>query len=98
MRNGHLTLNEALGEAGGINPVTGDARQVYVIRRSSAKSMVYQLDANAPGALAMAEGFELNPKDVVYVAATPLTNWNRTISAMIPGALPTAVIASTPGR
>lgn len=98
MRNGRLTLNEALGEAGGINPVTGDARQVYVIRRSSAKSMVYQLDANAPGALAMAEGFELNPKDVVYVAATPLTNWNRTISALIPGALPTAVIATTPGR
>ncbi len=98
MRNGRLTLNEALGEAGGINPVTGDARQVYVIRRSSAESLVYQLDANAPGALAVAEGFELSPKDVVYVAATPLTNWNRTISALIPGALPTAVIATTPGR
>jgi polysaccharide export outer membrane protein len=98
MRNGRLTLTEALGEAGGINPVTGDARQVYVVRRNSQSSVVYQLDANAPGALAMAEGFELNPRDVVYVAATPLTNWNRTISAMIPGALPTAVIATTPGR
>ncbi len=96
MRNGRLTLNEALGEAGGINPVTGDARQVYVVRRTQDESVVYQLDANAPGALAMAEGFELSPKDVVYVAATPLTNWNRTISAMIPGALPTAVIATTP--
>lgn len=98
MRNGRLTLNEALGESGGINPVSGDARQVYVVRRDSSQSVVYQLDANAPGALAMAEGFELNPKDVVYVAATPLTNWNRTISALIPGALPTAVIATTPGR
>lgn len=98
MRNGRLTLNEALGESGGINPVSGDARQVYVVRRSRSESLVYQLDANAPGALAMAEGFELNPKDVVYVAATPLTNWNRTISALIPGALPTAVIATTPGR
>ncbi len=98
MRNGRLSLNEALGEAGGINPVTGDARKVYVVRRSDSESRVYQLDANAPGALAMAEGFELEPKDVVYVAATPLTNWNRTISAMIPGSLPTAVIATTPGR
>jgi polysaccharide export outer membrane protein len=98
MRNGRLTLNEALGEAGGINPVTGDARQVYVIRRSSSESRVYQLDANSPGALAVAESFELSPKDVVYVAATPLTNWNRTISALIPGALPGAVIAGTPGR
>jgi polysaccharide export outer membrane protein len=98
MRNGRLTLNEALGEAGGINPVTGDARQVYVIRRSSSESRVYQLDANSPGALAIAESFELSPKDVVYVAATPLTNWNRSISALIPGALPGAVIAGTPGR
>lgn len=98
MRNGRLTLNEALGEAGGINPVTGDARQVYIVRRTQDESAVYQLDANAPGALAMAESFELNPKDVVYVAATPLTNWNRTISALIPGALPTAVIATTPNR
>jgi polysaccharide export outer membrane protein len=96
MRNGRLTLNEALGEAGGINPVSGDARKVYVVRRTDQESRVYQLDANAPGALAMAEGFELEPKDVVYVAATPLTNWNRTISAMIPGSLPTAVIATTP--
>jgi polysaccharide export outer membrane protein len=46
----------------------------------------------------MAEGFELYPKDVVYVAATSLVNWNRTISALIPGSLPTAVIATTPGR
>lgn len=96
MRNGRLTLNEALGEAGGINPVTGDARKVYVVRRNGQESIVYQLDANAPGALAMAEGFELHPKDVVYVAATALTNWNRTISALIPGSLPTAVIATTP--
>jgi len=96
MRNGRLTLNEALGEAGGINPVTGDARKVYVVRRTVNTSRVYQLDANAPGALAVAEGFELQPKDVVYVAATPLTNWSRTVSAMIPGSLPTAVIATTP--
>lgn len=98
MRNGRLSLNEALGEAGGINPVTGDAKKVYVIRRNIQESVVYQLDANVPDALALAEGFELKPKDVVYVAPTPLTNWNRTVSALIPGALPNAVIATTPGR
>ena len=56
IRNGRLTLNEALGEAGGINPVTGDARKVYVVRRSTDASRVYQLDANAPGALAVEIG------------------------------------------
>jgi polysaccharide export outer membrane protein len=99
MRNGRLTLNEALGESGGISPISGDASQVYVIRRSGDEPVVYRLDANASGAMALAEGFELEPKDVIYVAATPLTNWHRTISAIFPGALSSAVSAgSTAGK
>jgi polysaccharide export outer membrane protein len=91
MHNGRLTLNEALGESGGINPLSGDASQVYVVRKSATEPVVYRLDAQAPGALALAEGFELSPKDVVYVAATPLANWHRTISQILPGALSSAV-------
>jgi polysaccharide export outer membrane protein len=91
MHNGRLTLNEALGESGGINPLSGDASQVYVVRKSATEPVVYRLDAQAPGALALAEGFELSPKDVVFVAATPLTNWHRTISQILPGALSSAV-------
>jgi polysaccharide export outer membrane protein len=60
--------------------------------------MVYRLDAHAPGALALAEGFELDPKDLIYVAATPLANWHRTISQLFPGALSSAVTAATPIR
>jgi len=96
MHNGRLTLNEALGEAGGVNPISGDGSQIYVIRRNASDQVVYQLDGSTPGALAMAESFELNPKDVVYVAATPLANWNRTISLILPSALSGAVGAVTP--
>lgn len=91
MHNGRLTLNEALGETGGINPLSGDSGQVYVVRKSATEPVVYRLDAKAPGALAMAEAFELNPKDVVYVAATPLANWHRTISQIFPSALSGAI-------
>lgn len=91
MHNGRLTLNEALGESGGINPLSGDSGQVYVVRKSATEPVVYRLDAQAPGALAMAEGFELHPKDVIYVAATPLANWHRTISQILPSALSSAV-------
>ena len=87
MHNGRLTLNEAIGESGGVNPVTGDGRQVYVIRKSATESIIYHLDAGSKAGLAMAEGFELNPKDIVYVAASPLANWNRAISLLFPGAL-----------
>ena len=95
MHDGRLTLNEALGESGGISPLSGDARQVYVVRKSADRTRVFQLDARVAGSLAMAESFELQPKDIVYVAATPLANWNRNLSLLIPGALTSAVSATT---
>lgn len=91
MHNGRLTLNEALGETGGISPLSGDARQIYVVRKTSERTRVFQLDARLTGSLAMAESFELRPKDVIYVAASPLANWNRQISLLFPGALTSAV-------
>jgi polysaccharide export outer membrane protein len=96
MHNGSLTLNEALGEAGGVNPLSGDGSQIYVVRNAGSEQVVYQLDGRSPGALAMAEGFQLNPKDVVYVAATPLANWHRAISLLLPSALSGAVGATNP--
>ncbi|MET0980755.1 MAG: polysaccharide biosynthesis/export family protein [Telluria sp.] len=91
MHNGRLTLNEALGETGGISPLSGDARQIYVVRKTPERTRVFQLDARIAGSLAMAESFELRPKDVVYVAASPLANWNRHLSMLFPGALTSAV-------
>jgi polysaccharide export outer membrane protein len=94
MHDGRLTLNEALGESGGISPLSGDARQVYVVRKMPQRTRVFQLDARVAGSLAMAESFELQPKDIVYVAATPLANWNRNLSLLFPGALTSAVSAA----
>lgn len=91
MHDGRLSLSEALGSAGGINPISGDPRQVYVIRKAEPKARVFLLDARHPGAFAMAEEFMLAPKDVVFVAASPLANWHRTISSLLPGALSSAV-------
>lgn len=91
MHDGRLTLNEALGESGGISPTTGDARQVYVVRKAPDGTRVFQLDARRTGALAMAEGFELRPRDLVYVAASPLANWHRNLSMIFPGALTQAI-------
>jgi polysaccharide export outer membrane protein len=87
MRNGKLTLNEALGDAGGVNPLSGEARQLYVVRNGEdAQPIVYHLDASSPVALALAENFELVPRDVVYVDAAPVARWNRVISLILPSA------------
>ncbi|PLQ00169.1 polysaccharide biosynthesis/export family protein [Cupriavidus pauculus] len=86
-RNGRLTLNEALGEAGGVNPMTSDPRQIYVVRRlESHRPQVFHLDARSPVALALAEGFPLRPRDVVYVDAGDLTRWARVVNQLIPSA------------
>lgn len=98
MHNGRLSLNEALGEAGGVNPISGDSRQVYVVRKTKTVPVVYRLDAYSPGALALAEGFELEPKDIVYVAATTLANWQRTISQLLPGGLSSTLTTVVPPR
>jgi polysaccharide biosynthesis/export protein len=96
MHDGRLTLNEALGETGGVSPLSGDARQIYVVRKTpEGTTRVFQLDARITGSIAMAEEFELRPKDVVYVAASPLANWNRNLSLLFPGALTSAVGVTT---
>jgi polysaccharide export outer membrane protein len=87
MNNGYLTLTEALGEAGGLNLLSSAARQVYVIRNAGASEpIVYNLDAKSPVALAMAENFELHPRDVVYVDTAGLARFSRVIGLIIPTA------------
>lgn len=86
MRNGYLTLQDALAEAGGVNTVSSDPRQIYVIRNTGAETVpqVYHLSARSPVMLALAENFELRPKDVVFVDPAPLALWNRVISLILP--------------
>jgi polysaccharide export outer membrane protein len=87
LRNGRLTLNEALGEAGGVNPNSADPRQIYVVRTAKPEQPeVYHLDAKSPLAYALAEGFELQARDVIYVDPVPLVRWNRVISLILPSA------------
>ncbi len=94
MRNGRMTLNEALGDAGGVNPNSANAEQIYVIRKTdSDKPKVFHLDGNSPVALAVAEGFELEPKDVVYVDARGIVRWSRVMSLLIQPVVGTASIA-----
>jgi polysaccharide biosynthesis/export protein len=87
MHNGRLSLNEALGEAGGPNLVTANTGQIYVIRNTpQGTPAVFHLNASAPSALALADTFQLRPRDVVYIDPVPLVNWNRILSLVIPTA------------
>ena len=87
LRNGELSLNEALGDAGGVSQLSSDARQVYVVRNISVdKHEIFHLDASNPSALALAENFELKAKDVVFVDTASVVRWGRVINNVVPSA------------
>lgn len=85
-----LTLNRVLyGQTRGINPVSGDTSEIYIIRTPSQdriqdRVIAYHLNATNPAALAVASMFELRPNDVVYVNPQPITKWNRVLNQILP--------------
>lgn len=87
MRDGRLSLAQALGESGGINLATANPGQIYVIRRDQGGTpSVFHLDAKNPTMLAVADGFKLQSRDVVYIDPVGLARWNRIISLILPSA------------
>ena len=80
--SGRMPLRQALAEAGGI-PYTGDKSYIQVIRGNIANPKIYTLNwehvIHLPN-----DSLLLMPGDIVYVAAKPITEWNRFISQILP--------------
>ncbi len=97
MRNGRLSLNDALTEVGGINLNTSDPRQIYVIRNlPDGGHTVFHLDAKTASALALAENFALKPKDIVFVDPVPLVVFSRVANLILPSSSTAASIRDLP--
>lgn len=87
-KTSNLTLTQALGRAGGLNPTTSKGKAVYVIRGAEnleqAPAKVFQLNARSPAAFALADQFKVKPGDVVFVGPAGVTRWNRFLSQLLP--------------
>jgi polysaccharide export outer membrane protein len=84
LRSGQLTLSDALSQAGSISPTTADAAQLYVIRGLGEDVRVFHLDATSPVSMILANRFELQPKDIVYVDGSGLVRFSRVLSLLLP--------------
>jgi polysaccharide export outer membrane protein len=87
MRTGKLTLAEAISQAGSLNPGTAEAKQLFVIRApygSTGNPQIYHLDATSPVSMVLANQFDLQPKDVVFVDNGALVKFNRVLSLLLP--------------
>jgi polysaccharide export outer membrane protein len=83
-------LADALLESsGGVLSLTGNPKQIYVLRggadlKNFAPITALHLDAKNAANFFLAARLELRPKDVVFVGTQPITNWNRMINQIIP--------------
>ncbi|MDE1180419.1 polysaccharide biosynthesis/export family protein [Paraburkholderia sp.] len=85
MRSGKLTLSDALSQAGSLSNTTADAAQLYVIRgNTTSVPEVFHLDASSPVAMVLANQFDLQPKDIVYVDGNGLVRFSRVLSLLLP--------------
>ncbi|MCC1495732.1 polysaccharide biosynthesis/export family protein [Alcanivorax sp. 1008] len=86
-RNG-LTLAGALADAGSIRELSANARGIFVMRAGEENGEpridVFQLNARSATALVLADHFQMQPRDIVYVTAAPIARWNRIISNLLP--------------
>ena len=85
MPRGRMSLAEAISDSGGFNPLTANAGQVYVIRKGPAsRPQIWHLNSKSPDALILADSFDLQPRDIVYVDPAAVARWNRVISQLMP--------------
>lgn len=80
--NGFMTIRQALAAAGGI-PYTGNKSYIQVIRGNIMNPKIYTLSWDHVIHLP-SDSLLLMPGDIVYVAATPITEWNRFMSQLLP--------------
>ncbi|WP_243751098.1 polysaccharide biosynthesis/export family protein [Paraburkholderia sp. BL10I2N1] len=96
MTDGKLTLAEALSQAGSVNPGSADAKELYVIRDAArGKPEIYHLNATSPVSMLLANQFNLQSKDVVYIDSSGLVRFSRVLNLLLPlvnAGLTTAIV------
>ena len=83
-----MSLANLLGEGRGLNPLSGNAARIYVIRDQPEQQLaqIYHLDLSSISSLALADRFKLQANDMVYIDATGLARWSRVINLLLPSA------------
>jgi len=89
MRDGVLSLGDALAMSGSLSQVGSNPSGVYVVRLqdNDTTPKVYRLNAKSPTGLALAGRFQLQPRDLVYVQTAALMRWNRVMNLLLSSTL-----------
>jgi polysaccharide export outer membrane protein len=85
MPRGRISLAEALGDSSGVNPLSANSGQIYVVRLApNDRIQIFHLNAETADALIVADRFDLRARDIVYVDAAKVVRFARVINNLIP--------------
>lgn len=86
LRDQGMTLSDVLGESEGVNPYSASAARIFVMRTdlSTKTSTIYHVNLSSLGNLALANQFQMQKNDIVYIDATGLTRWQRIMNQIVP--------------
>ena len=70
----------------GLNQSTSKGKDVYILRPkdSEGKPRIFKSDMSSPTGYLIAGDFNLQSKDIVFVATAGVTSWSRFINQVIP--------------
>lgn len=105
-----LTLSQALGRIGGLQDMRADPRGVFVFRWEPAAQVqalgravpagatqvpvVYQVDLREPATYFVAQKFPMRDDDIIYIANSPATDFQRFVNILASSVLPTVSVAN----
>ena len=92
----YMSLTEAIAGAQGMDVLSADDASVFVFRSGvqpgvsrlcdceAEEALVFGLDLSRADGILLAERFELQPRDVVYVSSTDFARYNRIVNQILP--------------
>lgn len=85
MNKDKMSLAQALAEAYGVDFNSSRPEKVYVIRPGDMNPEIFQLNAESPDALILADQFALQSHDTVFVGTAGVTKFSRVLNQILPG-------------
>ncbi|MFI3186703.1 MAG: polysaccharide biosynthesis/export family protein [Methylococcaceae bacterium] len=85
INKGKMSLSQALAEAYGVDFNTSRPEDIYVLRPGDRNPEIFQLNAESPDALILADQFAMQAHDTVFVGTAGVTQWSRVLNQILPG-------------
>ncbi|HOW51885.1 MAG TPA: polysaccharide biosynthesis/export family protein [bacterium] len=78
------TILDLIAEAGGVDPITADTAELYIVRQYGGKFQYAVIDYDKVIGGDSANDLRLQPGDRIVVSPTALTSYNRIIEQLLP--------------